>query len=142
MIKKIDHLAVAVADLDREIERYRNIPGFKFLGTEVVQEQQVKVAFFAVGDIHIELTAPTSEESPVAKFLRKRGGGLHHIAYEVDDLENAIKGFLDQGIKMINQTPRRGAGNSRIAFVHPTGFSGVLVELKEKPRKEPTAAKD
>ena len=132
MIKKIDHIAIAVSDLDAEIERYRDVLGMAFHGTEVVEDQKVKVAFFSVGDVHIELTAPTEADSPVGKFIEKRGTGIHHIAYEVDDLEAQIRDFQGKDIRMIDKEPRVGAGNCQIAFAHPKSFSGVLVELKEK----------
>ncbi|MCP4157639.1 MAG: methylmalonyl-CoA epimerase [bacterium] len=132
MIKKIDHIAIAVQDLDEEIKRYRDVLGLDFHGTEVVEEQKVKVAFFQVGDVHIELTAPTEDDSPVGKFIAKRGTGIHHIAYEVDDLKAEIYEFQEKEIRMIDKEPRIGAGNAKIAFAHPKSFSGVLVELKEK----------
>lgn len=131
MIKKIDHIAIAVNDLDEEIKRYRDVLGMEFHGTETVEEQKVKVAFFKVGDVHIELTAPTEEDSPVGKFLSKKGSGIHHIAYEVDNLENQIEEFREREVRMIDLVPRQGAGGAKIAFAHPKSFSGVLVELKE-----------
>ncbi len=136
MIKKIDHIAIAVQDIDEEVKRYKDLLGLEFHGTEEVAEQKVKVAFFQVGDVHIELTAPTDPESPVAKFIEKRGTGIHHIAYEVDNLANQIEEFKQKEIKMIDTTPRTGAGNSKIAFAHPKSFSGVLVELKETCEKK------
>ena len=97
MIKKVDHIAIAVSDLNKEIEVYKNIPGFEFNGKEVVEEQKVTVAFFKVGDIFIELLEPLSDDSPISKFIEKRGGGLHHISYEVDDIRDeaiiALKDF-------------------------------------------------
>jgi methylmalonyl-CoA/ethylmalonyl-CoA epimerase len=132
MINKIAHIAIAVNDLDKEIERYRDILGLDYLGMEVVEKQKVKVAFFKVGETQIELTAPTEWDSPVGKFLKKRGSGIHHIAYEVDDVENQIKEFKEKGVRMIDETSRLGAEKAKIAFVHPEGFSGVLIELKEK----------
>ncbi len=132
MIKKIDHIAIAVSDLDAEIKKYRDVLGLEFHGTEVVEEQNVKVAFFTVGDVHIELTAPTQKDSPVGKFLDKKGSGIHHIAYEVDDLEAQIRDFREKEVRMINKEPHIGAGNAKIAFAHPKSFSGVLIELKEK----------
>lgn len=135
MIKKIDHIAIAVQDLDAEIERYRDVLGMEFHGTEVVEEQKVKVAFFQVGDVHIELTAPTEPDSPVGKFIDKRGTGIHHIAYEVDNLENQIEDFQQKEIRMIDKEPRIGAGGAKIAFAHPKSFNGVLVELKQKGDK-------
>ena len=132
MIKKIDHIAIAVSDLDAEIKKYKDVLGLEFHGTEVVDDQKVKVAFFSVGDVHIELTAPTQDDSPIKKFLDKKGSGIHHIAYEVDDIEAQIKDFQEKEIRMINKEPRIGAGNAKIAFAHPKSFSGVLIELKEK----------
>jgi methylmalonyl-CoA/ethylmalonyl-CoA epimerase len=132
MIKKIDHIAIAVSDLDAEIKRYRDVLGLEFHGTEVVEDQKVKVAFFSVGDVHIELTAPTEEDSPVGKFINKRGTGIHHISYEVDDLEGQIKDFQEKEVRMIDTEPRVGAGDCKIVFAHPKSFSGVLIELKEK----------
>lgn len=132
MIKKIDHIAIAVNDLDEEIARYQNVLEMEFLGTEIVEEQKVKVAFFKVGDVHIELTSPTEEDSPVGKFLAKRGSGIHHIAYEVDDLQQQIDAFQAKEIRMIDKEPRDGAHKAKIAFAHPKSFSGVLIELKQK----------
>ena len=132
MIKKIDHIAIAVRDLKSEIELYKSIPGFTFEGTEVVEEQKVTVAFFRVGDVFLELLEPLSDDSPVSGFLEKRGGGIHHISYEVDNIEEQIEQFEEKGIKMLNREPKTGAHNAKIAFVHPKGFSGVLVEVKEK----------
>ncbi|MEN8154475.1 MAG: methylmalonyl-CoA epimerase [Acidobacteriota bacterium] len=132
MIKKIDHIAIAVKDLNKEIELYKSIPGFTFEGTEVVEEQKVTVAFFKVGDVFLELLEPLSEDSPISGFLDKRGGGIHHIAYEVDNVKNQIGQFEEKGIRMLNKEPKTGAHNAKIAFAHPKGFSGVLVEVKEK----------
>ncbi len=132
MIKKIDHIAIAVKDLNAEIERYRDVLGFKFLGTEVVEEQKVEVAFFDVGGVYIELTSPTSEDSPISKFIEKRGGGIHHISYETDNIKAEIADFESKGVTMLNREPKKGAHDAKIAFSHPKSFSGVLVELKEK----------
>lgn len=132
MLKKIDHLAIAVKDLNSEIENYKKIPGFEFKGTEVVKEQKVKVGFFRIGDIFIELLEPLSEDSPISGFIEKRGGGLHHVAYETDDIKEQINFFKDNGVKMLDEEPKKGAHNAKIAFVHPKSFSGVLVEIKEK----------
>ncbi|MCP4221016.1 MAG: methylmalonyl-CoA epimerase, partial [bacterium] len=119
MIKKIDHIAIAVTDIDAEITRYRDVMGMEFHGTEVVEEQKVKVAFFTVGDVHIELTAPTEEDSPVGKFIAKRGTGIHHIAYEVDDIKAQIADFQEKDVRMIDKEPRIGAAKAKIAFAHP-----------------------
>lgn len=131
MIKKIDHIAIAVKDLDEEIKKYRDILGLEFHGTEVVEDQKVEAAFFSVGGVHIELTAPISEDSPVAKFLAKRGSGIHHISFEVENIEAQIKDFTEKNVRMIDREPKKGAENAKIAFAHPKSFSGVLIELKE-----------
>ena len=131
MIKKIDHIAIAVENMDEEIRKYRDVLGLEFLGTEVVPTQKVKVAFFRVGDVNIELTAPTEEDSPVGKFLAKHGPGIHHLAVEVDNLATQINDFQAKGIRMIHTEPQPGAHDALIAFAHPKSFSGVLVELKE-----------
>lgn len=131
MIKKIDHIAIAVENMDEEIQKYRDVLGLEFLGTEVVPTQKVKVAFFRVGDVNIELTAPTEEDSPVGKFLAKHGPGIHHLAVEVDNLASQINDFQEKGIRMIHTEPQPGAHDALIAFAHPKSFSGVLVELKE-----------
>ena len=132
MIKKIDHIAIAVKDLDAEIRRYRDVLGLEYLGSEVVESQGVKLAFFRAGDVKIELTTPITEESPIAGFLAKHGGGIHHLAFEVSDIRRQISDLQDRDIRMIHTTPKAGAGGSEIAFAHPKSFSGVLLEFKEK----------
>ncbi len=132
MIKKIDHIAIAVSNLDEEIRRYRDVLGLEFLGKEVVAEQKVTAAFFKVGDVHIELLEPLAADSPISAFIEKKGGGLHHLSLEVDDIQAAIQRLQENEVRMIDREPRRGAHNARIAFVHPKSFSGVLYELQQK----------
>lgn len=132
MIKKLDHIAIVVKDLDKEIKRYKELEGMEFKGTEIVEEQKIRAAFFKVGDIMLEIIEPTSQDSPVSSFLEKRGGGIHHLAFEVDDINNSIEEMKKKEIRMIDKKPRKGAHNSKIAFAHPKSFSGVLIELKEK----------
>ena len=132
MIKKIDHIAIAVRNLKEEIVRYRDVLGLEFLGSEVVPEQKVTVAFFKVGDVHIELLEPLSPDSPVSAFIEKKGGGLHHLALEVDDIQSDIRQLQEKNVQMLDSEPRIGAHNARIAFVHPKSFSGVLYELQQK----------
>ncbi len=132
MIKKIDHIAIAVKNLAEEIPRYRDVLGLEFMGTEVVPEQKVTVAFFKVGDVFIELLEPLSADSPVSAFIEKKGGGLHHLALEVDDLRSDIRGLQEKGVQMLDKEPRLGAHHAQIAFAHPKSFSGVLYELKQK----------
>ncbi len=132
MIKKIDHIAIAVSNLNEEIARYRDVLGLEFLGTEKVEEQKVTVAFFKVGDVHIELLEPLSSDSPISAFIEKKGGGLHHLALEVDDIQATIQDMQKKEVRMIDREPRTGAHNARIAFAHPKSFSGVLYELQQK----------
>jgi len=128
-IQKIDHIGIAVESLEVQIPFYRDVLQFEFRGTEVVEEQQVRVAIFRVGGVRIELLEPTNPESPVARFLKKNGAGLHHIAYQSDNIGEDIQSFLAQNIKMIDEEPKSGAHNSRIAFVHPKSSGRVLTEL-------------
>lgn len=134
MIKGIDHLAIVVGDLDKEIDKYRDILGLTFLGIEVVEEQKVRVALFDVGGLRIELIEPLSEDSPVSNFLNKRGGGIHHVAYEVDNLEDQVETLRQNRIRLLNPEPGKGVTGSRIVFVHPGDLSGVLTELVEKKK--------
>lgn len=132
MINKIDHIAIAVKNLDEEIVRYRDVLGLEYLGRETVSEQKVHVAFFRINDIFIELLEPTGPDSPISAFIEKKGGGLHHLALEVDDIHDAIRHLQEKNVQMLNSEPRVGAHHSQIAFVHPKSFSGVLFELKQQ----------
>ncbi|WP_281184424.1 methylmalonyl-CoA epimerase [Trichlorobacter lovleyi] len=129
MLQKINHIGIAVQSLDATLPFYREALGMVFKGEEDVAEQMVKVAMLQVGESKIELLEPTDPASPIAKFLEKNGPGIHHIAYEVEDLETAIAHMLAQGARMIDTLPRNGAHGTRIAFVHPKSSNGVLTEL-------------
>ena len=129
MLNKIDHIGVAVASLDEAMPFYRDQLGMAVKGIEEVAEQKVRVAFLQIGESKIELLEPTSAESPVARFLEKNGPGIHHIAYQVDDIEAAIRKLEADGARMIDRVPRTGAHSARIAFVHPKSSGGVLTEL-------------
>jgi len=128
-LHKINHIGIAVQSIDATIPFYRDQLGMEFLGGEEVAEQQVKVAMLAIGESKIELLEPTSPDSPVAKFLEKSGQGIHHIAYEVADIEVAIASMIAAGARMIDEKPRFGAHGTLIAFVHPKSSHGVLTEL-------------
>lgn len=127
--KKISHIGIAVNSLEAAIPLYRDVLGMEFEGTEVVAEQKVKVAFFVAGESRIELLEATAPDSPVAKFIEKNGEGVHHLAYEVDDLRQAIANLQQQGVRLIDAEPRRGAHGTSIAFLHPKATGGVLTEL-------------
>jgi len=129
MISKINHIGIAVQSIEATLPFYREQLGMEFLGSEEVVEQKVKVAMLAVGESKIELLEPTSPDSPVAKFLEKNGQGIHHVAYEVADIEAALVKMLAEGARMIDEKPRTGAHGTLIAFVHPKSSHGVLTEL-------------
>jgi len=131
MIKKINHIAIAVNNLEEAAHFYQNILGLKLSEVEIVEAQKTRVGFFKIGESNIELVQPSSPDSPLTKFLETKGPGIHHICLEVDDIEREIKAYLDKGAKMADQTPRPGAHNSRVAFVHPKSANGVLIELVE-----------
>lgn len=133
MIRKIDHLGIAVTDLQEAIEIYKNI-GLEFVGTEVVDEQKVETAFFKVGESYFELLAATDPSSPIAKFIDKNGGRMHHIALAVDDVEVEIERLLGVGFDMIDKVPRRGAHGNLIAFMHPKATKGTLLEICSKAK--------
>lgn len=129
MTKKINHIGIAVRSIEAALPLYRDVLGMEYEGSEEVADQKVKVAFLATGESRIELLEPTSPDSPVAKFLEKNGEGIHHIAYEVDDLEATLAELKKQEIRLVDQEPRSGAHGTRIAFLHPKATGGVLTEL-------------
>lgn len=129
MLHKINHIGIAVQSLDATLPFYRDVLRMSFAGIEEVAEQKVRVAMLGVGESKIELLEPTSTDSPIAKFLEKNGQGIHHIAYEVADIDTAIASLLADGARMIDEKPRNGAHGTKIAFIHPKSSNGVLTEL-------------
>jgi len=129
VLTRINHIGIAVKSLDDALPFYRDNLGMTFVGIEEVAEQKVRVAMLQVGESKIELLEPTGEDSPVARFLEKSGPGIHHLAYEVEDIDDAIARLLADGARMIDERPRNGAHGTRIAFVHPKSSNGVLTEL-------------
>ncbi|MDN5299138.1 MAG: methylmalonyl-CoA/ethylmalonyl-CoA epimerase [Clostridiales bacterium] len=129
---KVDHIGIAVKNLDETIKFYQDVLGLECQGSEVVEEQKVKVAFLPVGDTEVELLESTSEDGPIAKFIEKNGEGVQHIAFRVDNIEEAIAYMKSKGMAMIDEKPRYGAGGASIAFVHPKSSHRVLVELSER----------
>lgn len=134
-VKSLNHIGIAVRSIDDQKAFYGDTLGLEFENVEDVPSQKVRVAFFRAGDMRIELLEPTSDDSPVAKFIEKRGEGLHHVAYTVDDIQARIAELRDSGLRMIDETPRPGAHHMQIAFVHPKSSFGVLTELCE-PAKQ------
>lgn len=131
-ILKVDHIGIAVKSLDETLKFYEGVLGLELQGTEVVEEQKVKVAFLPVGDTEVELLESTAEDGPIAKFIEKKGEGIQHIAFRVPNIEEAIAELMEKGVKMIDEKPRYGAGGAKIAFCHPKSTNGVLVELSER----------
>lgn len=132
MLKQISHVALAVGNLDRACEFYRDVLGMEIVERKMVPEQKAEVAFVDMGGTaRLELIAPTSDDSPVAKSIAKKGPGLHHICFAVDKIEDRLDYLADHGIKLVDAKPRQGAEGGKIAFLHPTSTLGALVEFCE-----------
>ena len=130
-LKRVDHVGIAVKNLDESVQFYESL-GFKASGYEVVAEQKVKVAFLPCGDSELELLESTEPDGPIARFIEKNGPGIQHIAIRVDDIDKALEELKAKEVRLIDQVPRYGAGNARIAFVHPKATGGVLLELTQR----------
>jgi methylmalonyl-CoA/ethylmalonyl-CoA epimerase len=130
-MRRVDHIGIAVSDLERALEPYLEGLGLQVAHREVVETQGVRVAMLPVGETNIELLEPTSGDSPIARFIERKGPGIHHIALAVDDIDAALARMHEAGVRMIDDEPRPGAGSTRVAFVHPKAMGGVLVELVE-----------
>jgi methylmalonyl-CoA epimerase len=128
----IDHIGVAVKSIEGALKFWENTLGIKCTGVEEVAEQKVKTAFLPLKDTEVELLEPTAEDSPVAKFIEKKGEGIHHLAIRVDDLQKSLDELKAQGVRLIDEKPRRGAGGAQIAFIHPSASGGILLELSER----------
>ncbi|MBA2693830.1 MAG: methylmalonyl-CoA epimerase [Rubrobacter sp.] len=131
MLKKIYHLGYAVENVEKASEFYRVHFGAETVEPETVEDQGIKATMFHVGESMIELVEPTRPDSPVGKFIAKRGEGFHHVAFEVEDIERSLAELKESGVELIDETPRIGAGGARMAFVHPKEAFGVLTELVE-----------
>ncbi len=129
MLTSINHIGIAVKDLEASIELFKKIFQFGDVHREVVEEQGVSIASFKVGDVLIELTQPTREDSPIAKFIEKKGEGIHHIAFNTDNIGSDLARLKETGIQLINEEPRPGAHDMLIAFLHPKSTNGVLTEI-------------
>jgi len=128
----IDHIGIAVSSIAESLPFWESALGVKCTGTETVEDQKVTTAFLPIKDSEIELLEATSPESPIAKFIEKKGEGIHHLAIRVDDLEKALAELKDKGIRLIDEQPRRGAGGAMIAFLHPKATGGILLELSQR----------
>lgn len=132
---KIDHLGIAVRSISDSLRFYREALGFELSGTEEVTDQGVRVALLPVGESRIELLEPFAEDTPVGRFIARRGEGLHHICYEVDDLASKLADLRSRGVRLLEGYPRQGAEGKLVAFLHPSSAHGVLVELVEKTER-------
>jgi methylmalonyl-CoA/ethylmalonyl-CoA epimerase len=128
----VDHIGIAVKSIDDALKFWEAGLGIKCTGVEEVTEQKVKTAVLPVKDTEVELLEPTADDSPVAKFIEKKGEGIHHLAIRVDDLEKALSEMKELGVRLIDEKPRRGAGGAMIAFIHPSATGGVLLELSQR----------
>ena len=133
---KINHLGIATNGIDEALKFWENALGLENVHTETVEDQKVRVAMLPIGESRIELLEATSEDSPIAKFLEKRGGGIHHIAVEVEDIEKALAKLKAEGMRLIDEKPRIGAEGCLVAFVHPASANGVLLELVQSENIE------
>ncbi|MCF8044514.1 MAG: methylmalonyl-CoA epimerase [Desulfarculaceae bacterium] len=131
-IEKIDHLGIAVNSIEQGKNFWTDVLGLEFDGTETVEEQKVTTAFFPVGESEVELLESTTPDGPVAKYIEKKGQGMQHIAFRVKDIDAALKELKEKEIALIDETPRKGAGGAKIAFLHPKSTAGVLVELCQR----------
>ncbi len=126
---RIDHLGIAVHSIDEASRFYRDVLGLEYGESEEIPDQKVRVVFFQIGEVRVELLEPTADDSPIARFLEKRGPGLHHVAYRVDDLPATLAALKSAGVQLIDETSRKGAHGMRIAFAHPKSTAGVLTEF-------------
>jgi methylmalonyl-CoA/ethylmalonyl-CoA epimerase len=131
-VLKVDHIGVAVKSIDDAKKLYHDLLGLPHAGNETVQEQKVTTAFFPVGDTEVELLESTAPDGPIAKYLEKRGEGVQHVAFRVDNIEEALAELKAKGVQLIDEKPRKGAGGAMIAFLHPKSTYGVLVELCQR----------
>ncbi|MBU1712637.1 MAG: methylmalonyl-CoA epimerase [Proteobacteria bacterium] len=131
-ILKIDHLGIAVNSIGEGKQFWTDVLGLKFEGSETVAEQKVTTGFFPVGESEVELLESTAPDGPVAKYIEKRGEGIQHVAFRVENIEEALEELKSKGIRLIDEKPRIGAGGAKIAFLHPKSTNGVLVELCER----------
>ncbi len=131
-ILKVDHIGIAVNNIEQAKALYTDILGIPHAGSETVAEQKVTTAFFPVGEAEVELLESTAPDGPIAKFIESKGQGIQHIAFRVENIEQALEELKAKGVRLIDEKPRRGAGGAKIAFLHPKSTFGVLVELSER----------
>lgn len=131
-VLRLDHVGIAVKSLDETLKFYTDVLGLDLANTEIVEEQKVKVAFLPIGDTEVELLESTADDGPIAKYIERNGEGVQHLAFQVENIEEAIAEMQEKGMRMIDEMPRYGAGGAKIAFMHPKSSYRVLVELCER----------
>ena len=131
-VKKIDHIGIAVKSSETVLKFYEGMLGIESTGSETVEEQKATTVFLPIGDSELELLESTAPDGAIAKFIEKRGEGIQHICFQVENIEEALKELKEKGIRLIDETPRKGAGGAKIAFLHPKSTYGVLIELSER----------
>ena len=131
-VLKIDHLGIAVHSIEQARKLFQEALGLEFEGTETVEEQKVTTAFFPVGESEVELLESTAPDGPIARYLEKKGEGIQHVAFRVENIESALQELKEKGVRLIDEKPRKGAGGAQIAFLHPKATRGVLVELCQR----------
>ncbi|MFZ5603688.1 MAG: methylmalonyl-CoA epimerase [Pseudomonadota bacterium] len=136
MIIGLDHIAIAVPDLEKAIKRFAEDFGIALNGTEAVEDAKTTTAFFPISGTQIELVHPLRGEGPIAKYLEKKGGGLHHLCFRTDDVEGDMKRLKEKGYEFLSDAPKPGAHNTRVAWIHPKCTDGVLIEIAEHPHTE------
>ncbi|MGC6491660.1 MAG: methylmalonyl-CoA epimerase [Myxococcota bacterium] len=134
MITGLDHIAIAVPELERAIQKFHEDLGLAFAGMEDVPSAKTRTAFLPVSGTRIELVHPLNGQGPIARFLDKRGGGLHHLCFSTDDIESDMQRLADRGYRLLSDEPQPGAHGTRVVFIHPKDFDGVLIELAEHPK--------
>ncbi len=138
-INKIEHIGIAVKDIEEANTLYEQLLGIPPYKQEIVESEAVITSFFKVGENKIELLASTNQEGPIGKFISKKGEGIHHIAFDVDDIEKELERLEKEGFQLINKTPKKGADNKLVAFIHPKTTKGVLVELCQEAPLQPSS---
>jgi methylmalonyl-CoA epimerase len=133
---KLEHIGIAVKSIDDHLKIWRDLFGFKVEKVAEVPEQKVRVAMLDVGGVVVELLEPAGEDSTISKFIEKKGEGLHHLSFEVEDIEGAIEDLKKKGMRMIDEIPRKGAHAAKIAFIHPQSAGGILLELSQKTNRD------
>lgn len=134
---KINHLGIATKGIEEALKFWQDALGLENVHTETVEDQKVRVAMLPIGESRVELLEPTSDDSPISKFLEKRGGGIHHIAIEVDDIESTLAQLKAKGMRLIDESPRIGADGCLVAFIHPSSANGVLLEIVQTLKQRP-----